>query len=255
VNARSFININKRAELEFFIQDKQLDILAITETWANEKILNSELNIEGYGMYRKDRQEVKEAKGGGVIIYVTTRLHSSPNEELIKLKCESLWIKLSTGKKYILNFGVCYKSPTAQHHEMENMFSAIQIASKQQAIIVGDFNYPDINWETLEHSSDAEQFVDLIQDCYLCQHVDMPTRDKNCLDLVFTTEQSMVENLRVVEHFSTSDHNIVTWDLLTDIEVNESVGYKYCFYKADYSHMSTFLADQDWKLLFDNKKK
>ena len=35
------------------------------------------------------------------------------------------------------------------------------------------------------------------------------TRGSNILDLVFSNEVSMVEDLKVLEHFSTSDHNVL----------------------------------------------
>ena len=89
------------------------------------------------------------------------------------------------------------------------MIRAISIASKHQAVIKGDFNYPEINWEMLEANSMSQGFLDLTQDCFLIQHVSVPTRNNNILDLVMTTEANMVENTQVIEHFCNSDHNIV----------------------------------------------
>ena len=91
------------------------------------------------------------------------------------------------------------------------MFRAISIASTYQALTMGDFNYPGINWETLEADSRSQSFLDLTQDCFLIQHVSVPTRNNNILDLVTTTEANMVEITQVLEHFCNSDHNIVVW--------------------------------------------
>ena len=49
--------------------------------------------------------------------------------------------------------GVCYRSQTATEKEIYDMFRAISIASKYQALIMGDFNYPGINLVTLEADS------------------------------------------------------------------------------------------------------
>jgi len=46
------------------------------------------------------------------------------------------------------------------------------------------------------------------------QHVQDPTRGKNILDLVFTFEENMIENLVVGENFGTSDHQIIRWNML-----------------------------------------
>ena len=75
---------------------------------------------------------------------------------------------------------------------------------------MGDFNYPSVNWETLEADTVGEELLDLVNDCYLIQHVNIPTRDLNVLDLVFSSEDGMVENLHVKEHVGNSDHNIST---------------------------------------------
>ena len=47
------------------------------------------------------------------------------------------------------------------------------------------------------------EFVELLQDNFLFQHVDVPTRDGNILDLVISNEIAMVDELKVLEHFST----------------------------------------------------
>ena len=47
-------------------------------------------------------------------------------------------------KKYTV-LGVCYKSQIASELEIEKMLKAIRIASKEQAVLMGDFNYPGIN--------------------------------------------------------------------------------------------------------------
>ena len=73
---------------------------------------------------------------------------------------------------------------------------------------MGDFDYPSVNLEMLETDTLGEEFIDLVNDCFLIQHVDTPTRDSSVLDLVFSSEDGMVENLHVKEHLGYSDHNI-----------------------------------------------
>jgi len=41
---------------------------------------------------------------------------------------------------------------------------------------MGDFNYPHIDWININRADkSSEQFLDLLQDCYLTQHVIEPT--------------------------------------------------------------------------------
>ena len=99
------------------------------------------------------------------------------------------------------------KSNSYGKRNIYDMFRAISIAFKHQALIIVDFNYPGIHWEMLEADSISQGFLDLTQDCFLIQHISVPTRNNNILDLVMTTEANMVKNTQVIEHFCNRDHN------------------------------------------------
>jgi len=66
------------------------DIICVTESWASPCISNSELKIEGYTMYRRDRSSVRDNKGGGVLINVKEVYNTSENNTLNSVKCEAL---------------------------------------------------------------------------------------------------------------------------------------------------------------------
>ncbi len=58
---------------------------------------------------------------------------------------------------------------------------------KGNRLLIGDFNLPDINWETGESSRRTEDFVDALDDLMLTQMVHFATNIKgNCLDLMLT---------------------------------------------------------------------
>ena len=80
-------------------------------------------------------------------------------------------------------------------------------------MLMGDFNFSELDWRKPE-TDDSHPFLKCINDNVLIQHVDEPTRGKNILDLVFTSEKNMIENLSVGEHFGTSDHRIIRWNIL-----------------------------------------
>ena len=56
----------KLDELRNRVQSGSFDIVAVTESWAKEHVKDSELKIDGYTMYKKDRPASTGAKGGGV---------------------------------------------------------------------------------------------------------------------------------------------------------------------------------------------
>ena len=81
-NMRSVFSYNNRDELYMHILEHKYDIVGLSETWANDNISDSELNIHGYSLYRKDRNNKFKSKGGGVALYVNENLVSRHHEIL-----------------------------------------------------------------------------------------------------------------------------------------------------------------------------
>ena len=62
-------------ELKALSADLKPDMLAITETWTNGTILNSQLSIPGYNLIiRKDRADTTDGRGGGILMYAKSGL-------------------------------------------------------------------------------------------------------------------------------------------------------------------------------------
>jgi hypothetical protein len=78
-NDLSILNINfqslwnKRVELSNYASDTKSDIIVGTETWLKEDIKNSELLLDDYDIFRRDRpgkckandKEGRDSRGGG----------------------------------------------------------------------------------------------------------------------------------------------------------------------------------------------
>jgi len=111
-----------------------------------------------------------------------------------------------------------------------------------------------INWNTLEYNTVNEEiFIKIVQDCFLTQHVQEPTRQSNILDLVLTIEPNMIDNLTVKENFSASDHQIVECELIAETVVNEVIKTRYCYDKANYDEIKQALNDIKWSERFLDK--
>ena len=65
LNLRSLLP--KIDEIRNFMSVSNFDIFAVSESWLNDTIIDSEIAIEGYQVYRKDRSN---SIGGGVCLYV-----------------------------------------------------------------------------------------------------------------------------------------------------------------------------------------
>ena len=70
MNTRSIVN--KLAQFHSLIYSKDCDIIAITETWLSENVLDQEIIPTGYTIYRKDRS----SRGGGVMLAVKNSIPS-----------------------------------------------------------------------------------------------------------------------------------------------------------------------------------
>ncbi len=90
------------------------------------------------------------------------------------------------------------------------MKSAIERKGISHIMILGDFNFPEIDWSAynVRGGEDTIQakFFDAVNDMYLVQHIDFPTRfrhgqEPSTLDLIFTNEEYMIDNIESVAPF------------------------------------------------------
>ena len=204
------------------------------------------MEIPGFKLYRKDT--INNKKGGGVALDVTNELQSVECNDLNSKKCEAVvyGVRYYFNKNEFLIVGVCYRSQEADENELSQLFESIRQAANFNCplLIMGDFNYPDINWETLQSGPNGKDFIKLVLDCYLEQHVCEPTRLNNILDLVFTAELNVKNNITILPPINNSDHNVLTWQLDcsgTHVTDNEM---RLCFNPAGYDGMHAVVKSQ-----------
>ena len=130
VNARSLIS--KTSELELYINEEHPYIIGITESWAYGGINDSELNIDGYTMFRKDRAIGTKIRGGGVLLYIRNSLNAVIREDFIESDfTECVWCELlcETTKPLV---GICYRPPDSLKCNDKALFRLINKASKEK---------------------------------------------------------------------------------------------------------------------------
>ena len=116
-------------------------------------------------------------------------------------------------------------------------------------VVVGYFNYSDIDWEVLGSDSHSKPFLETVQDCFLHQHVSFPTRDCSGTmpDLVLSSSINSIINVQDVGRLGKSDHAMLMVKVVG--EINENVSYEevpdWC--NADTTKLKQILADIDWK--------
>ena len=101
-----------------------------------------------------------------------------------------------------------------------------EIDDHTHLLICGDFNYPDIDWSSNSCSSHCSQlFLDTVQDKYLFQHVEAPTRHvqnstPHDVDLILTNEGEMINSVNILPALGLSDHVFLRFNYLCYCSTN-----------------------------------
>ena len=138
-NASSLFN--KLGELRVLLQSGSYKLACITETHFHSDILEAEIDIPNFNVFREDRLE---GEGGGSLIYV----HQSLQAEKLKFfeGCESLAVRLSTEHFKLLI--VCfYRSPSLTDQQNKALLGKIRKLPDEDILLVGDVNLPNVDWK------------------------------------------------------------------------------------------------------------
>ena len=259
-NAQSFIN--KREELHNIISEREPDIIGITESWCNPDILDSEITIAGYDLFRKDRIL---RGGGGVLLFIKTRYGAILNKRMEDYNIEdTLFCDITLGKKDKLLIGIIYRSPNLHDDLNAAIFNQIQKmedTDSSHILLFGDFNFPEINWrnETVSvgRHHPANIFLNIIQEQVLHQKVQFATRHRDnqlssLLDLVFSNEDNMIDYIEHTAPLGKSDHDCLVWTYLCYSEKNysdEGTGTVLNYKKANLKKLRQAFSAYDWSLL------
>ena len=230
------------------------DVVGLVESWANESIPDAELTLEGFDMYRRDRETGN--RGGGVLLYVKTDLRSTEWQPKSDYP-EHVWCKVKDRKNREIKIGVVYRTCNTRIYggSLHDRLMRLMTELKDDSVLVmGDFNYAGINWESHGVDSAApvecEEFRNCLDKCFLTQHVTVPTREDKTLDLVITTDHDSVSDVKVVDRLEKSDHNMIHWSYHLEADREDGDESKYFDYKrANYEAMKAKLGETNWEVV------
>ena len=130
------------AELLEFSALNNLGLLAITETWLSEEILDSEVTIPRMQLFRTDR---RNRKGGGTAIYISEEIKASLVTDPVLISVpESTWLRIHCPIRDTL-VGVVYRPPAPPNLYDSALVEAIRKLDHyqhMQIVLMGDFNIP-----------------------------------------------------------------------------------------------------------------
>ena len=265
---------NKMMELNVrlnsnLVAKEEVHIIAVVEVnnkTGNETTELCEIQIKGYDMFYSN---INPKDGRGVLVYAKTELEATPvifHEEFR----ESVWISVpvGSGSKDKMLIGCVYRSPNSSEVNNDNLLRLINDANNtsfSSVLILGDFNFPHIDWELEQTSTGGtcatSKFLETVKDNFLIQHVKVPTRGRcnqtpHILDLVFTRYEEEIQHLTSEAPLGLSDHSVLKFRLHCDKNVTASTTTKYLYDKCDYNSIITEFGNTDWNSLFasDNLK-
>ena len=179
--------------------------------------------------------------GGGVLLYVKSFL--APIECRRNKSIMNMYgVALETFIR------VCYRSfnlAVVGDDNESKLRQVLQEESNKHILLISDFKYPDFDW--LCHSVKASaspglwEFLKVVENCFLTQHVLTPTHDDSILDLVLTNEPDLISDVSVINSLGSSDHNMVAFSaqMCYDHFANKRTTRNYA--QGDYDGMNGFL--------------
>ena len=250
---------------------KSYSFISITETWLKPFITDAQMEIDGYTIYRSDRFNKER---GGCCLYIQDSYSVSDHFKYDDDFCEIIVCSVVNVKTLLF---CVYRTGETPHESFYDALRFMQscVETKDDSwsiIITGDFNFPNIDWNTLKASSDggcrqcADALLKFMESNLLCQIVNKPTRrdpisgTENILDLVITNNGDLFRDVDVLPT-SMSDHDSVSIILSQHfnyasvkgqeiLQKDTPVGFNSLnFHKADYNEINADLCKINWDSL------
>ena len=113
-----------------------------------------------------------------------------------------------------------YRSPnsSSENYKLLNRLTLNTSLIGGKLQILGDFNFPTINWKNLStpHLSNhcASEFLAATQDAFLFQHVQNPTHSRpnqkpTLIDLIFSQDDQTITNMTTSAPIGKSHHKVL----------------------------------------------
>ena len=199
----------KLAELNILVsQCPNLHILAFTETWLNNNIVDGEVSLPGYSIHRSDRAD---GLGGGIAVYVKDTLSVIRRSDLeIDFSGECMWLEILLPKAKGILFGTFYRPPS-QSDFLDSFQEVLDCASAEnkEMLITGDFNFDLLDTSRPKSIRDLKG---IFSGFNLAQLIDEATRiakdSATLLDLFATNFPRSITLAKVIPS-TLSDHDML----------------------------------------------
>ena len=208
LNVRSITK--KIDQLRILLQDSSVNIFTFSETWLRPFLHSALFEIDGYKLFRQDREikNKRKKRGGGLLTYIKNE-HLSSSEQLDELNTsngniEAQWTLIHRPFCKNVVVGNLYRPPNGNLAKaveyLDNSLKTMNLG-KMDVFLVGDLN---VNFQD-KTSSAFKKLNFFIQSNGLSQHILNSTRNTD-------KSQSLIDiaisNSKFVSGSGTLDHHI-----------------------------------------------
>ena len=123
-------------------------------------------------------------------VFKSTQLPAPDNLEVVKISVQA---------HCSLTICAVYTPPNSKNDYIQGLYLYLStLISSANVILLGDFNAPDVNWDTfISTNTISDHLCDFIIDHNMFQQVNKPTHiHGNILDLVITSDPDLTTDLR-----------------------------------------------------------
>ncbi|KAG1701354.1 Ribosome biogenesis protein bop1-B [Nymphon striatum] len=261
---------NKLPELDVRVKENVPQIIGITEVKPKNSRFTqkiSEFNLDQESVYYTFSKNIENNTGRGLLLYIDKSLPAK--EVVVKTKFqEELFIEIKLNNNDTLLVGLIYRSPTLDRGSVENnellneLINEMSNKGHTHLLLMGDFNFPGINWDTWNTRSDSldsleYKFIECVMGNYLHQHVNEPTRARgsdnpNILDLILTNEENMITSIDYQSPLGKSDHRVLRFNFNCYTKIPQKDKTRRRYNRADYKEINRTINETNWNELLES---
>ena len=121
-----------------WVHSSNPDVLVITETCLRKSILNTDVNLSVYNLFRQDRS----SKGSGVAIFIKEHLQCLfVSTKFVPKQCHFLVLSITLSNRSLLTVAGCYRPPSALGSTLPALSSFLAPYTKSEFVLLGDLNW------------------------------------------------------------------------------------------------------------------
>ena len=206
-------------ELKLWLKFNSYHVITLSETWLDSSVDDTEINIPGFVIERKDRNR----HGGGVAIYIKDDIKYVRRYEVEKENNESIWVEIQQIHQKPIVIGSLYRPQTEGVDYFDVLSEIVDgvINENKEVVLLGDLNCDFL--KTNSFTNHMKCFMEMYN---FMQIVNKATRitptSKTLVDVILTTNSNICVDTSVIHH-SFSDHGLIQTVILSKPKSSSSV--------------------------------